>query len=290
MAAASALQLAGCMLHRMGRRRRRRGAPELPAALSGGWQRDCNPALLLFLLGKLSCHAPEPCTLQGPRHLAVSSQEGPRAAVGCGQSSHKAREERDCAERVLLGWVRGRGEETACEKLGKKVALGLAPAAQCLGLQCCRGATWFHIAHHALMSIFGGLTTPPHPTATGPCPHPAAPGLVPAVLAERQVAVVQIHGQVLHLAPLGIRSATPEQTCGALGPTQLPRAWERPQTAPGETVASFLFLAFVWGTLLLNQSSNKLCAPGLRPACKLRVPELLCPQRRLPSAQQATPR
>lgn len=79
----------------------------LPAALSMGWQRGCDPALVLFLLGKLSCHAPEPCPTQGAWHpgaspgssgcwrLAVFSQEGPRTAVGCGQSLHKAREERN---------------------------------------------------------------------------------------------------------------------------------------------------------------------------------------------------
>lgn len=53
-------------------------------------------------------------------------------------------------------------------------------------------------------------------------------------------------------------------------------------------MASFLFLTFVWGTLLLNQRSNKLCAPSLHPTHKLQVPELLCQWQRLPSTQQAT--
>lgn len=54
-------------------------------------------------------------------------------------------------------------------------------------------------------------------------------------------------------------------------------------------MASFLFFAFVRGSLLLNQSSNKLCAPSLHPTRDLRVPKLLCPWQRLPSTQQATP-
>lgn len=83
---------------------------------------------------------------------------------------------------------------------------------------------------------------------------------------------------------LCMRLVTPEKTCFAFGPIQLPWAWEKPKTASGETVASFPHLC--WGTLLLNQSSNKLCAPSLSPTW---VTKLLCPWQRHPFTQQVTP-